>query len=565
MPDRAKDLSGKSIKSTRALTLALAVAAVTSVGLGRPGLVFADSQPTILLYPSSIDDNSAYKQLIDIRTRLRADGRFLVISYDPDAPSVIRAANDAGHPEWLKDEPSSALDQLAFARAIGASFYAVISADRSGRKADVHLVETASTARMWDIDGKSGKDAAGSLEDQANTVLAHPSVAPELVPIAPPPNITQEAPAIAPATPPPANPQTQVTPPPAAPEPVIPAPAAPPPAVVQPPATPSPVQTPDTTAAPDFTSPTPQVDTSGTSSATEASLLSEADDDVTRGDVASAIAIYKQAINASPLEVAPRLHLAKAYLAGGLRDMALDEARRALVMDPNNVPVQQFLLHIDEQSGNSDGAIARNKALVDRNSTDSAAHIGLGDAFWNNNDLVSAEQEYKTAIHLSAPGDVSAVGHLARLYAAGGRYSDSLKVLKDAGSGVDIYEIALQIIQGRADELSAKLDTARDSFQAGDSTREAFYDTAKGASTQINALSDFANAITPPKPFQVSHLHRIQGVDLLAQEAAIYVSFIETSNADDGQKAMDLEKASQTEMLTAHATEERGGLWKDRD
>lgn len=582
MPDRAKDLPGKPINRLgvapvrRTATprsfaaLALGTAAAAGVGFSLPTAVCAaPPQPIILLYPSSVDDNSAYKQLIDVRTKLRADGQFLVISYDPDAPSIIRAANDSNHPEWLTSEPKADLDQLAFARAIGASFYAVISAN--GRKAVVHLVETGTAHRMWDITDKAAKDAASSLEDQASYAVAHPAETTDLVPIGPIPNVRPEAPPVL---------TTPVT---ATPPPVVAAPPLTPPVVVVPPVTPAPpalVTPPVAPAAPPVVTPTPVVttpaappDTTQTDvaapaaddSASDTAAIAQADEDVSHGDIASAIAIYKQAINASPMEVSPRLHLAKAYLAGGLRDMALDEAKRALVLDPTNVPVQQFLLRIDEQSGNSDGAITRNQALVERNPNDSAAHIGLGDAFWNNNDIVSAEKEYKLAAHLAPAGDVTAIGHLARLYAAGGRYTDSLKTLTDAGSGLDVYAIALQIIQGRADALSAKLDTAKDAFQAGDSTREAFYDAAKSASSEANELSDFANAITPPKAFEVSHLHRIQGVDLLAQEAAIYVSFIETSNADDGQRATDLEKSSQTEMLTAHAIEARAGLWKDRD
>lgn len=607
-------MSGKSVETRLAGALLLSLVAFVSSGFGRQAAVYAAQLPTIFLYPISLDNEAAYKQLIQLRGQLRADGRFIVLSYDPDAPSVILASQQSGHREWLNTEPASDSDRMALAKAIGANFYVVVSNSKNGRRADIQLVETAVGERTWNYANQNATDGSAAIEQDALEALVHPGMAAPTNPAssavqAPVAPAVESFPTPAQTLPPVTQPTEPPTPVDLNPQPLpepkhgsrhhapkagkvvaeppigtlygpMPEPAAPavttlsshvvlPDSNVSAPSVPT-EQPASATAAspaaptgqlPDSTAAT-SVSTPATSAPDEA-LMDQADQDVLRSDIASAISIYRQVINDSPLDPAPRLKLAEAYLSGGLRDKALDEGRRALVIDPNNVDVQQFLQHIDDQTGTSDGAVMRSKALVERNPMDPASHVALGDAFWNNNDLVSAETEYKTAVHLSPAGNTSAIGHLARLYAAGGRYNDSLDELKEAGTGPQVYVLAVQIIQGRSDELSSTLDSARDAYQAGDSTREAFYDAAKNVAAQANALSDFVTAIDPPKPFRLSHLHRIQGVDLLAQEAAVYVSYIETSSADDGQKATDLEKASQTEMLTAHAVEEKAGLWKD--
>ena len=49
--------------------------------------------------------------------------------------------------------------------------------------------------------------------------------------------------------------------------------------------------------------------------------------------------------------------------------------------------------------------------------------------------------------------------------------------------------------------------------------------------------------------------------NLIAQEAATLVTFIETGDAAQSDRVAKLDKNAQTEMLTAQATEEKLGLW----
>jgi len=245
-----------------------------------------------------------------------------------------------------------------------------------------------------------------------------------------------------------------------------------------------------------------------------------------------------------------------------MRDKALDEARRALQIAPDSVVVQQFLAQIDAETGTSDGAIARYQAGVIQNPQDPTAHLELGDALWNNSNLAQAESEYKQAQTLAAPGSppaLAAAAHLARLYAAQSRYDDSLAALKVAGAAG--YALALGIVQSRADTLSSTLEAGQEAFDAGKSTRADFYKAATGVSAQSQALADFVVQVAAPPAFKLSHLYRVQATHLLAQQAAVLVTYIETSDAAQATKAAQLGKEAQSEMLTAHAAEEKLGLW----
>ena len=288
-------------------------------------------------------------------------------------------------------------------------------------------------------------------------------------------------------------------------------------------------------------------------------LMTKGDSALEGGDVVGAIALYRQAVNGAPLSITPRLKLARAYQKGGLSEKALDEARRALEIAPDNQPVQQFLTEMDQESGTSDGTLARYHALIERNADDPTAHAGLAEALWNSGDLSGAETEYKTAKRLALPGDHSADAHLAQLYAAQARYDDCLAALQEAGQ--DGYVLALKIVKNRADTLSSTIEASREAFAGGKSTREQFYDGAKTTDAQAQALAGFVARVTPPAEYKLSHLHRMLSTNLLAQEAATLRAFIETGDPKQSDSVSHLEKEAQTEMLTAQAAEEKLGLW----
>ena len=120
--------------------------------------------------------------------------------------------------------------------------------------------------------------------------------------------------------------------------------------------------------------------------------------------------------------------------------------------------------------------------------------------------------------------------------------------------------MAVKIIKNRTETLVSSLSSARNSFQAGNATHESFYETANKVSSQSQALASFVTKITPPKEYKLSYLHRVLATNLLSQEAAVLVTYIETSDDSQMSKAASLEKSAEAEMLTAHAAEQQQGL-----
>ena len=625
--------------------------------------------PTVLLYPATPGDVAA---LVDLRTRLRLDSRVQVLTYDPESAAIQRASAETTHPEWLVNAPTTDAGRMVLARALGASFYAVVSPGRLADTTHVELVETAPAARTFDWTGTNREFGVHALESQVADSLAHPvsyanvadnspapaapistaptadlltretppapaptAVAPVPVAVAPVPTVPQaplplvksvpmplNLPAqVAQATPapfvpsavlpkagplptvpvqvaqlPPTQavplpvsepPQTAARPAPpvplpqivskppkiaAAPEPVLVPKAAPPVKRVVPPPVqiaalpPRVIPTPPTVL-PEPTPPAPIPPTIAVKKRQPNAddmraiqpLLAKGDAALDGGDTVSAIALYRQAVNGAPLSVVPRLKLAQAYQKDGLNDRALDEARRALEIEPDSVPLQQFLSDLDQQTGTSSGTLIRDRAALQQTPSDPVVHISLADDLWNSGDLSGAEAEYKAASALSPTGSHRAEAQLAQLYAAEARYTDCLAVLKESGSGG--YALAIGIVKNRADTLSSTLSASRAAFAAGKSTREQFYDDAKKLSAEAQALAEFVAQVSPPQAYKLPHLHRMLSTNLLAQESAALVTFIETGDPRQSESMAQLEHAAATEMLTAQAAEERLGLW----
>lgn len=280
--------------------------------------------------------------------------------------------------------------------------------------------------------------------------------------------------------------------------------------------------------------------------------ISQGDLALQQSDLYGAIQFYGEAVNAAPREPEPRMKLIQAYLQAGLKDQALDEERRALMIDPTNTQVQD-LLKQQTADGTLPGAdLAARQAATERDPSDESAWIALGDSYWNSGQPDEALQAYQKAARI-APHDVAAQAHLARLYAATSQYDKSLGALAQAGP--DGYPYALRIIAARTDSLIANLEVAHDTFAKGNCTRESFYDSVKKSDTQAQELARFVAKITPPQDYEVAYLHRRLATNLLAQATAEWLSFIETNDSQFSDQAALLQSEAAQEMKTASIAE----------
>ena len=162
-----------------------------ALGGGIRGADAAPARPLLLLFPQATGDAGSHA-LVALRAKLRADGQVDVLTFDPEAPSLRRAAADAKHPEWLTNLVTADAERLEIARALGAGYVAVVGhANKS--KSDIHLLETGPAARVWDYAAFSTNAAAESIERNA----ALPSPMLPAAPSASPPPVSQPAPVTA--------------------------------------------------------------------------------------------------------------------------------------------------------------------------------------------------------------------------------------------------------------------------------------------------------------------------------------------------------------------------------
>ena len=273
-----------------------------------------------------------------------------------------------------------------------------------------------------------------------------------------------------------------------------------------------------------------------------------------------AISLYRQAVNGAPLSVVPRLKLAQAYQHGGMTEKSLDEAKRALEIAPDSLAVQQFLTQLDQDNGTSDGALTRYRAVLDRDPTMPPRTAG-----WRR--LCGTAATWKQRKWNIRP--LRGWPHKATILpmhiwrSSMRRWRGMMTAWPLCGARAKMATLSRCILSKIAPILSAArwIHRAR-AFAAGKSTREQFYDGAKKVSAQAQALAGFVAKIIPPAECKLSHLHRMLATNLLAQEAATLVTFIETGDVKLGDSVSQLDKEAQTEMLTARAAEEKLGLWE---
>lgn len=561
----------------------LMLAGLVAFALGVPASALADNshkQPPIcvvLYLESQGPAGEPSASLLDLRDRLRSNDRLEVLVFEPDSPTFVLAARSVNPPISL-DSVNNAATRLALAQAAGAQF-AVMAAptDIGSDDADLKVFEISPASRNWIFENKSPKDGAKAVANQIITAAAEPPPASPPAAVGPSPaspaqqvavptpqtnsaaglsagSAAQPAPGAAAAATPSIEPPASALPEQSQAAPALPAPTESLPAVPsrrsrRKAATPAkapaeePLITQSPLAAP---SDAPSLD------AVSQSMIAKGDIAMEQSDLYGAIEFYEEAVNAAPREAGPRMKLIDAYLQAGLKDQALDEERRALMIDPGNTQILDMLKQQTADGTLPEADLAIQEAAVERDPTDEPSWIALGDAYWNSSEPDKALQAYQKAAKL-APQDVSAQAHLARLYAATSQYDKSLDALTKAGPAG--YPYALRIIAARTDNLVADLDLAYDTFSKGNSTREEFYDSVEKSDSQAQELSQFVAKITPPSAYEVSYLHRRLATNLLAQATTAWISFIETNDSQFRQQATLFQSEATSEMKTASIAE----------
>ena len=165
-----------------------------------------------------------------------------------------------------------------------------------------------------------------------------------------------------------------------------------------------------------------------------------------RSDLANkAIEEYRLAIENDPSSEYLNAGLAELYAkTGRIRDAVL-EAQDILKRDPNNLEAHKLLGRIylrslgDMQNGTQSQnvlklAIEQYEQIVKLEPTNADDHILLGRLYRLNNELLKAENEFKTAVHL-APDSEEAITTLAYLYNEEGDSKRAIEALSSVPDG----------------------------------------------------------------------------------------------------------------------------------
>ncbi len=268
MRNRHPDLPAKRMTLRTSLTgflrhLVAIFAAVCMLTCGVSIVLAQDSEPltspppqkhappiVVVLFPDFSNPSVDFlKNVADLKSRLRINDRLEVLSYDPEAPAFLVAAQDAKADVTKVDDPAV---RAAMSRSLGARLAVTITGDPiNTRRVDLSLVEILSkrdtrTVTPDEIDDRTVEQATGDITDSAihaqADVIAGTQALPPASPIVPTP--TTPAPLVASPT--------SVAPPPA--------PTPPQPPVVAPPAvSPSTALAPPASAAPPVIAPAPVV------------------------------------------------------------------------------------------------------------------------------------------------------------------------------------------------------------------------------------------------------------------------------------------------------------------
>ncbi len=185
-------------------------------------------------------------------------------------------------------------------------------------------------------------------------------------------------------------------------------------------------------------------------------FMKEANDMQTETQWDEAIALYQRAANISPKRSDIRIKLAK-LLTMRKPNAALDEAKAAAELDPNNLDVNKTYIGIIENFGEFKDAEPVFERQLKLYPKDMELHLQAASYFRTVRKMDRAEALYKEATQIQKQGDLS-WGNLATLYRESGKRNEAMQVLKDGlsanpNSAVLIYELGY--LYATADDVAA--------------------------------------------------------------------------------------------------------------
>ena len=458
--------------------------------------------------------------------QLRSAGKFDILVFSPDLPTITRAVLERRIPADAVKNPNDPEKALIITRSLGAQYAVRIQGKVEGSKANVVLELLKIPEGRWattaesDIAAGDGPRAVVNRNSAISTAVSS-AVAQLFI----------DAFGGLPTNPPGAEPPKTVTPSLA-------------PALAEPPRTTEP-ETPKTTVA------EPPRDVT----AEYNNIIRVVDSFSTKGDLRNAVVALKQAVNLEPDKPAARIRLAQMYADLGMSDQAIDECKRTLLFDGDSVPVHALLAKLYLANGSLAEAADQCNEVVRIDPKNVEARMNLGDISWNLAKVDDAVAAYEGAI-AADPKNPAPHERLQRLYAARKMYPQAIEHLVEARSlsqdvGQDQakrYEILAQVIQDEFGFAVGKLASAKTDFDDDKITREDYYADCQDLTSRVEALAGYLMTQTAPRAYKDVHARALLAASLLAQAGGDMISYFETEQQHYLEDADLLRIEAETEM-----------------
>ena len=156
------------------------------------------------------------------------------------------------------------------------------------------------------------------------------------------------------------------------------------------------------------------------------------------------ITALSKAVEANPVELAPRLLLIDALLRGKDIKRALTAAQNAVAAQPDDPELLSALGRTQQISGDANQAIASYKKLIALLPLSPQPHMRLAEAHVANNDLPAAEESLRKALQ-SAPNTLDAQRGLILLLASTKRFQEATALARQIQSQRPQEDVGFQL------------------------------------------------------------------------------------------------------------------------
>ncbi|CEK18059.1 tetratricopeptide repeat protein [Chthonomonas calidirosea] len=306
---------------------------------------------------------------------------------------------------------------------------------------------------------------------------------------------------------------------------------------------------------------------------TPPNYVAQAQDALRDGNVADAIMLLRQAIDANPFDPKPRALLIQTYLQRHLVALADTEAQDSLLLCPNSVELTQLEAQVLQAKGDTKGALQLFTQLVAHNPQDVAARIALGDALLANGQYADAQNAYEMAASINAKSVLPAL-RLAALFVKEANsdpsfYAKGLSELEtarqllpstDTTSYLNCYATLMPVLSERIhDDADALQQIYESCVQGGLSVTEALRNLAD-LQNRLVALSDFLTKLPPAVGAEKAQAAYGQSAALLLQGIG-YFHDVLSDPARTPREAADTLALARANTL--HALQEADTLLKN--